>query len=86
MAAQQATSFGVYEAKTHFASLVERAFSGEILTITRHGKPVARLVPVGGPIRTREEAEAIAARWDAFRAEYGEESPDLRALIGRDKH
>lgn len=35
-----------YEAKTHFAELLERVESGEELTITRHGTPVARLVPV----------------------------------------
>ena len=86
MTANPTTTFGIYEAKTHFASLVERAFAGEILTITRHGRPVARLVPVTGPYRTREEAEAIAARWEAFRQEHGRENIDFRALIGRDEH
>jgi len=35
---------GVYEAKTHLASLLERVERGESFVITRHGKPVARLV------------------------------------------
>jgi prevent-host-death family protein len=35
-----------YEAKTHFSELLERVEGGEEVTITRHGAPVARLVPV----------------------------------------
>jgi prevent-host-death family protein len=36
---------GSFEAKTHFAELLKRAERGEEITITRRGKPVARLVP-----------------------------------------
>jgi prevent-host-death family protein len=50
---------GVYEAKTHLARLLEEVERGETITITRHGKPVARLVPVEGPQRSR--ADTIAA-------------------------
>ena len=39
------SSVGVYEAKTHFPKLVARAEGGERITITRHGVPVAILVP-----------------------------------------
>lgn len=39
-------TIGSFEAKTHFADLLQRAESGEEITITRRGKPVARLVPV----------------------------------------
>lgn len=34
-----------FEAKTHLYSLLERVSKGETITITEHGKPVARLVP-----------------------------------------
>jgi prevent-host-death family protein len=37
---------GVFEAKTHFSSLLDRVEKGEEITITRHGKPVAKLVKV----------------------------------------
>jgi len=37
---------GSYEAKTHLPRLLDRVERGELITITRHGKPVARLVPV----------------------------------------
>ena len=36
---------GAYEAKTHLPQLLERVAKGERITITRHGVPVAVLVP-----------------------------------------
>jgi prevent-host-death family protein len=38
---------GILEAKTHFSALIDRVAAGERVTITRHGKPVAQLVPPG---------------------------------------
>lgn len=38
-------SVGSFEAKTHLAQLLERVAQGEEFIITKHGKPVARLVP-----------------------------------------
>jgi prevent-host-death family protein len=40
------SSVGSYEAKSHLPALLERVARGERITITRHGKPVAQLVPV----------------------------------------
>lgn len=37
--------FNIYEAKTAFSLLVERASEGEELIIARAGTPVAKLVP-----------------------------------------
>ena len=50
---------GVYEAKTKLARLLDEVEQGETITITRHGRPIARLVPVRG--RRRSVGEAIAA-------------------------
>jgi prevent-host-death family protein len=36
---------GSFDAKTHFSELLDRAEQGEEITITRRGKPVARVVP-----------------------------------------
>jgi prevent-host-death family protein len=33
------------EAKTHFLRLLDEVERGESVTITRHGKPVARVIP-----------------------------------------
>ena len=51
---------GVYDAKTHLAKLLDEVEKGESVTITRHGRPVAKLVPVPGR-RKRSVAEVIAA-------------------------
>lgn len=72
--------FGAYEAKTHLSGLLDRVERGETITITRHGKPVARLVPVpGAPDRTVDEAVAgiLAAR----RGRHLGEDLDVRDLI-----
>ena len=37
---------GAFEAKTHLSRLLDKVEQGEKITITRHGAPVARLVPV----------------------------------------
>lgn len=49
---------GVYEAKTHLARLLDEVERGETITITRHGRPVARLTPIA---TRRPVAEVIAA-------------------------
>ncbi len=35
---------GAFEAKTHLSALLDRVARGEEVLITKHGKPVARLV------------------------------------------
>lgn len=42
---------GVYKVKTRPPHLLDEVERGETITITRHGRPVACLVPVGGPRR-----------------------------------
>lgn len=49
---------GAYEAKTHLAALLDRVEKGETLTITRNGRPVAQLVPAGGPRPMPDDAAA----------------------------
>jgi prevent-host-death family protein len=36
----------VYEAKTQFSTLLQKVEAGDEIVIARHGKPVARLVPL----------------------------------------
>lgn len=52
---------GAFEAKNRLGSLLDRVQQGEEIVITRHGKPVARLVPNSGGIN-REQALAAAER------------------------
>ncbi len=69
---------GSYEAKTHLPKLLERVAGGERITITRHGVPVAHLVPVSTSSR-RPVSETIR-KMHAFRRGRRLEEP-LKELI-----
>jgi len=57
--------YNVYEARTHFSRLVERAATGEEIVIARAGVPLVKLVPydhesrVPGTISTRIVFDAV---------------------------
>ena len=57
------TDIGAYEAKTHLPALLERVARGERFTITKHGRPIARLVPIqrSTPERRRKVIERLKA-------------------------
>ena len=65
-------AYNIYEAKTAFSSLVERAEKGEAITIARAGKPIARLVPIDAdpqttgnkPKRLRPGPGTMSKGWD----------------------
>ena len=56
-----ASEIGAYEAKTHLPALLQRVERGEQFIITKHGRAIARLVPIGrsGPDRRREAVERL---------------------------
>jgi prevent-host-death family protein len=56
---------GAFEAKNTLGTLLDRVERGEEIVITRHGKPVARLVPNVGSVdqnRTRAAFERLRER------------------------
>ena len=57
------TTISAFEAKTHMGRLLDRVAGGEEIVITRHDKPVARLVPEG-----RSSAESLRDAVRAMRA------------------
>ena len=61
---------GSYEAKTHLPQLLERVEHGETITITRHGRPVARLVPAVA-LTPRLDVIAAIAAMQKFQEEEG---------------
>ena len=79
---------GAFEAKNTLGTLLDRVERGEEIVITRHGKPVARLVASSGGI-DREAASAASARiraraegltserfdWNALKSERDEGRP-----------
>ncbi len=44
------TTVGVRELKNQLSSVLDRVKAGEEITVTEHGRPVARLTGVGGDI------------------------------------
>ncbi len=58
-------TIGAFEAKTHLSSLLDKVAAGEEIVITKHGKPVARLI--GAQTIDRVRANEIFERLKALR-------------------
>jgi len=56
---QSSNTVGAYEAKTHLSKLLEKVEAGEEITITKHGAPVAKLVPVRKEMSAEQRVAAI---------------------------
>jgi prevent-host-death family protein len=57
-------TMGLFEAKTHLSELVARVEAGDEVVITRHNKPVAKIVPIGrvrraGAVRRQAAIDAL---------------------------
>jgi prevent-host-death family protein len=66
------------EAKTRFGQLLERVAQGEEVIITRHEKPVARLVPEGR--RNLESVRAAVAGLFELRRQISQRNRGRRKL------
>lgn len=72
---------GLFEAKTHLSRLIEMVEGGHEITITRHGKPVARLVPpLARPSATQVETMLRRLRPIRKRADF--KTSEIQELIG----
>lgn len=58
---------GSYEAKTHLPKLLDEVAAGETITITKKGKPVAKLVPADDPAERRRKIEQAWQEWVTYR-------------------
>ena len=54
-------SVGAYDAKTNLPKLLEKVARGARITVTKHGKPVAEIVPPRGvgAVDVREAVDAM---------------------------
>jgi prevent-host-death family protein len=60
---------GIFEAKQNFSALIDAVEAGEEVVITRHGKPVVRLLPVAPrPVVSQRQIEQAIAELDRLRA------------------
>lgn len=64
------TEFGTADAKARFSELLARVEAGETITIQRHGRPVAKLVPLQSS-KTIEERRAGIEAFLKWRKEHG---------------
>jgi prevent-host-death family protein len=72
-----ADAIGAFEAKNRFSELLERVGRGAEITITKHDRPVAKLVPAGEDAgAARREA---AAELKQLRKRYS-----LKGISGRE--
>jgi len=70
---------GAYEAKTHLPSLLERVQHGEHVTITKHGVPVAMLVPVVSVVKP--DIHAVIDELKAFAKGHTTGGISIREMI-----
>lgn len=70
---------GAFEAKNRFSDLIDRVGRGAEVTITKHDKPVARIVPIEA--RTRREKMQAVAELRSIRCRYRLQGVTARALI-----
>lgn len=61
------TEIGVRELKNSASRHIERVEAGEVLTVTRRGRPVARLIPAAMPPAIAELVLEGRARWNGRR-------------------
>jgi len=57
--AQLPNIVGAYDAKTRLPELLQRVADGEEITITKHGTPIARLIPIEKATTVQERRAAI---------------------------
>ena len=72
---------GTLEARNSLSALLKRVEKGEEITITRHGKPIARLVPAVPKPRDIEKAREAARQIRELRKHV---KPDTDGLTIRD--
>lgn len=73
------------EAKAHLSELVDRVEAGASIEITRRGKPVARLVPVGGA-RKRIDIAVLRSLTAALPAQLESAADLVRSMRDGDRY
>ena len=70
---------GAFEAKNKFSELLERVGRGAEITITKHDRPVARLVPAADSLAAERKRTATELR--ALSQQYSLKGLAIRSLI-----
>jgi prevent-host-death family protein len=75
---------GSYEAKTHLPQLLNQVAKGEEITITKHGVPVARLIPAR--LQKPRDISEIIAKMKEFRDRHDLKGLSIREMIQEGRH
>ena len=62
-------SVGTYEAKTHLPRLLSQVEKGESITITKRGKPIAKLVPAD--VAEQKDVQQVIEEMLNYRDQHG---------------
>jgi prevent-host-death family protein len=73
-------TIGAFEAKTHFSQLLDKVAHGEEIIITRHGEPVAKLIPAQST-SSPEQARKLIAEIKELRRGVSLGGVSIQALI-----
>ena len=71
-----------FDAKTRFGELLDRVANGEEIIITRHDKPVARIIPEGR--NSQEEIHAVIVGLRHLRQQIARRNAGKAKLTARD--
>lgn len=72
-----------FEARTNLSKLLDRDHAGEEIAITRHGTPIAMLVPCSG--KRQLTVPEVIARMIAFRRKKTTDGMTIRQMINEDR-
>lgn len=79
------TTVGAFDAKTKLSELLDRVEAGEVVIITRHGEPIAKLAPYDAELDRKKAAKAIdgllALRGEVLRGGPGLTLDEIKAAI-----
>ena len=70
-------TIGAFDAKTRLGELLTRAAKGESFVITKHGRPVARLIPENG--HEAEDLDQVVEELRSFRGSL--KDPTLEEIL-----
>jgi len=72
-------TYGIYEAKTNFNRIISEVEAGREIIITRHGTPVAKIVPLAND-HSKNSANVIAELGE-FRKQHSLGGVSIKDLI-----
>ena len=79
------TTVGAFDAKTKLSELLDRVEAGEVVIITRHGEPIAKLAPYDVEHDRKKAAKAVdgllSLRDEFLRSGPGLTQAEIKAAI-----